>query len=294
MHRAVARQLALKILDSIWLLKDLSPAELEKRRTSLEYYLPRTRDPKRRAEILLELGRIDCLTGNVVKAAGRYHECLRLLRKAGDRLGMGKTLYYIVLLHIDQNNVGKAEEVLGECMAFAEECRSAWLKASCYSAMAKLQFLRGDYESAMNLSLEAFDMFAEVGDADGMGKTLQNACVAFMKKGMADKALELLENIRETWKGASRENYALTNLQLAAIYLMKGNVTKAEELMKKAECKVDRITALLDLLNSVIALAKGEKSNSLKMAERAKERIKKLGLKTDVVSEVIDTIRRLP
>jgi len=293
MQRVVARQLALKILDSIWLLKDLSPAELEKKKTILEYYLPRTKDAKRRAEILLELGRIECLMGDVVQAAGRYHECLRLFRKAGDRLGVGKTLYYIVLLHVEQDNLEKAEKVLDECMIFAEECESVWLKASCYSAMAKLHFVGGEYERAVKLSLEAFDMFSEVGDADGMGKSLQNACVALMKKGDTESTLRLLESIRETWKSTNRENYSLTNLQLAAIHLMKGNITKAVELTSEVKYETPRIAALSGLLSSVISLAKGEKSNSLRMAERAKERFKKLGLKTDVASEVIDAIRRL-
>ena len=293
MYMVVARQLAIRILDSMWLLKDLTPSELEKRKNTLEYYLPRIKDDKERAETLLELGRIECLLGNTVQAAGRYHECLRLFRKIGDRLGIGRTLYCITLLHVERGNVEKAENVLRECMEFAKECESLWLKASCYVAKARLHFERGEYGKAVETSLKAFDMFGEIGDVDGMGRSLQNACLALMKEGKMEKTIELLESIRDTWKETSRENYVLASLQLAAMYLSLGEIEKAEKLVREAEVTSPRVSALVNMLKASINLAMGKTSKAVEHAESARETLKKLGLKADLASEILKIVKGL-
>ncbi|AEA47010.1 tetratricopeptide repeat protein [Archaeoglobus veneficus] len=295
MQFAVLRNLALKILDSIWLVKDFRPSvELEKRKNTLEYYLPRIRDDGERAEVLLELGRLECHLGNTVQAAGRYHECLRLFRKVKDRLGIGRTLYCIALLHLERGNMEKAEETLKECLQFAEECRNQWLTASCYSTMARLYFERGEYDKAIEMSLEAFDLFSETGDADGMGRTLQNACISLMKQGNVEKTVELLKNIRETWRGTNEENFILATLQLAAIHMSAGNVGEAEKLMEEiGDVQTVRISALANLLKALIYSTKGEKNEAMRLAEEAKKELKKAGMKPNIATEVLNAIRYL-
>ncbi len=291
--------LSLKILDLLWFVNELRPcSELEKRKNTLEYYLPKIKDEHERAETLLEIGRIECSMGRNVDAASRFYECLRLFRKTGDRLGVGKTLYCIALLHVERGKIDKAEEALKECMQFAEECNSSWLKASSYELLARILMKRGETDRAAETSLQAFELFSIVGDAEGMSKSLQNACIALLKKGEVEKAIELLDRIREIWVEEDSCNYLLSSLQLASLLLSLGRIDEAEKVLSfEVKCDNERLLAFRKLVEALILAACNRKDEAVALAESGKEDMEKLYPKKDprhqIAGEVLNAVKYL-
>ncbi len=295
------RILSLKILDLLWFINELRPpSEIEKRKNTLEYYLPKIRDDHERAETLLEIGKLECSMGRNVEAASRFYECLRLFRKTGDRLGVGKTLYCIALLHIERGKIDKAEEALKECMQFAEECDSPWLKASSYELMARILMKKGEVDEAVDKSLKAFELFSIVGDAEGMSKALQNACIALIKKGDIDKAVELLSRIRDIWRDEDECNFVLSSLQLSSLLLSLGRIGEAERVMEDVEgagCENSRLSAFGDLIKALILAGVGRKEEAVDFAEKGKKEMEKLYQKKDpryqIAGEVLNAVKYL-
>ncbi len=292
--------LSLKILDLLWFINELRPlAELEKRKNTLEYYLPKAKDDHEKAETLLEIGKLECAMGRNVEAAGRFYECLRLFRKSGDRLGVGKTLYCIALLHIERGKLDKAEETLRECMQFAEECDSPWLKASSYELMARILMKKGKVSEAVDMSLKAFELFSIVGDAEGMSKSLQNACIALIKKGDVERAVELLSRIREIWRDEDECNYLLSTLQLSALLLSLGRIGEAERLANETDvkCGNERLLAFEKLIKALILASCGDKEKAVVFAEEGKRETEKLYPRKDpryqIAGEVLNAVRYL-
>jgi len=291
--------LSLKILDLLWFVNELRPySELEKRKNTLEYYLPKIKDEHERAETLLEIGKIECSMGKNVNAASKFYECLRLFRKTGDRLGVGKTLYCIALLHVERGKTDKAEEALKECMQFAEECNSSWLKASSYELLARILMKKGETDRAAETSLQAFELFSIVGDAEGMSKSLQNACIALLKKGDVEKAIELLDRIREIWIDEDSCNYLLSSLQLASLLLSLGRIGEAKEALNfEVKCDNERLLAFKKLIKALILAACNKKDEAIALAELGKKEMEKLYPKKDsryqIAGEVLNAVKYL-
>ncbi len=293
--------LSLKILDLLWFINELRPpSEIEKRKNTLEYYLSKMKDDHERAETLLEIGKLECSMGRNVDAASRFYECLRLFRKTGDRLGVGKTLYCIALLHIERGKIDKAEEALEECMQFADECDSPWLKASSYELMARILMKKDEVDEAVGKSLKAFELFGIVGDAEGMSKALQNACIALIKKKEVDRAIELLSRIRDIWRDEDACNFVLSSLQLSSLLLSLGRIGEAEEVMKEVKgvgCENDRLSAFGNLINALILASVGKKDEAVDFAEKGKEEMEKLYPRKDpryqIAGEVLNAVKYL-
>ncbi len=294
------RIISSKILDLLWFLNEVRcEAEVEKRKNTLEYYLPKIKDEHEKAETLLEIGKLECISGKSVEATSRFYECLRLFRKTGDRLGVGKTLYNIALLHAERDKVEKAEETLKECMQFAEECESSWLKACCYELLSKILIKKGKNDEAVENALKAFELFSLVGDAEGMSKSLQIACIALLKKGEINRAIELMENIREVWREEDSCNFLLTTLQLSALLLSIGRIGDAEEIISELNdsCKNKRLIAFKKLIEALILSACGRKKEAVLVAEEGKKMLEKLYPKKDVryqiAGEVVNAVKLL-
>lgn len=291
--------LSLKILDLLWFINELRPySELEKKKNTLEYYLPKIKDVHERAEVLLEIGKLECNMGKSVNAASKFYECLRLFRKAEDRLGVGKTLYCIAMLHIERGKISKAEEALKECMQFAEECRSSWLKASSYELFARILMKKGDIDEAVDKALKAFELFSVVGDAEGMSRALQDACISLLKKGEIEKAVDLLDRIREIWKEEDECNYMLSTLQLASLLISLGRIGDAEKILAvDVECNSDRLIAFRELIEALVLAGCGKKDEAVASAEKGKNLIEKLYSKKDpryqIAGEILNAVKYL-
>ncbi len=290
--------LSKKILDLLWFINESKPeSELEKKKNTLEYYLPKIKDEHERAETLLEIGKLECMIGKDVEATGRFYECLRLFRRSGDRFGMGKTLYNIAFLHIKRGKIDKAEETLKECIQFADECDSLWLKACCHELLSKIFAEKNEYCKAIENALNAFELFSIVGDSEGMSRAFQNACIYLLKKGETDKVIDLMKKIRSVWKEEDICNYDLITLQLSALLLSKGYIGESEKVIAefKDECKDERIIAFKNLLKALILSACGMKDEAVKLAERGKKLIEKLYHKKDarykIAGEVLNAVK---
>jgi tetratricopeptide (TPR) repeat protein len=108
------------------------------------------------------------MAGDHAAAERHLSEAREMFRRAGDRWGLGSTLWRTADLALARGQLDEAEATLEEALSVIRPTgRERWI-ASTLAGLAEVALLRGDAERASALLVEARDRYASRTDAAGV------------------------------------------------------------------------------------------------------------------------------
>jgi predicted ATPase/class 3 adenylate cyclase len=183
---------------------------------------------------LLAIGTNDCYRDIYAESAVSLEEAVAVARSIGDTdlAGSLSWLGFVRLLMDDREG---ARDAFEECRAVAESLGGPMMLGFAISKLGLLADAEGDYARAIELHLEARDLFAKAGDDAGAGYTESRASMSAYCLGDYEQALDTalagyegFEHANHRWGMAA----ALCRLGFAASAL--GRIAEAREYLRRA------------------------------------------------------------
>jgi predicted ATPase len=219
-------------------------------RLSLEHALAVSGDDELRARGLHHAGWGAGLQGLSDEAEALLREGLALARDFGDHELTARLLLTLAGVVSDRDEE-EAESLYEELVAFV--ARHPEGRPRALMNLADFALMRGDYESARDLSAESTEFFRETRDPWALALSLGNLGLALLGLGRKDEAvdqfgeaLRLHQSVQDTWGMATAFS------TLAAALAERGEIGRAIRLLASAELMLEESEAELTGLEATL------------------------------------------
>jgi tetratricopeptide (TPR) repeat protein len=206
-----------------------------------------------RGKVLLNLGAIANIEGDMAEAERNYTQAVRAFREAGDTHGQSQAYNNLGMLHVDQMEWEKAGEAYAEALALSAETGNREMIGLVTMNRSELSCAMGQYPRALELCEEALTIFAEIGAEVYRGTTLRWKGRALRELGqyaLAERALT--EAMRIAHRAQARLLEAETMQELGGMLALAGDTAAARKWFVRA----------LDLFESLGAAREAEELNA--------------------------------
>jgi tetratricopeptide (TPR) repeat protein len=170
-----------------------------------------TRDEAVRAKILLNLGVIDNIEGDLKGARAAYVRSRDIARRLGDREGEAFAQHNLGMLHADLAEWEAAREAFAECLRLAEERGNRQMVGTVLLNEAEVDCAQGYFEDAIARTGQAIAILSEVGDEVERAQALRWQGVAHLGLGRLDRARQ---SFAEALRVASRTGSRLLEAEV--------------------------------------------------------------------------------
>jgi CHAT domain-containing protein/tetratricopeptide (TPR) repeat protein len=176
--------------------EQLKDGTLEARRKSVEKYhealklYRRASDSKGEAQTLNNIGAVYWSLGEMQKALDKYNEALPISQLVGDRSTEATTLANIGVVYWSLGELRKALEKYNEALPLRRAVGGRSEEAITLNNMGLVYWLLGETQKALEKYNEALPLRRAVGDHRGEANTLNNIGLAYWSLGETQKALE--------------------------------------------------------------------------------------------------------
>ena len=200
--------------------------------------LPELRERRLARELgvcLLAIGINDCNRDLNAESVANLEEAIDILRSAGDHLDVAASLSWLGWARLCLDDLEGAREAFEECHAVSAEIGGLLMLGFALSKLGLLADAECDYAKAIDLHLEASELFAGAGDQAGAGYTQSRASMSAYCLGDYEQAMrhgvagyEGFESANHRWGMTA----ALCRLGFAAAAL--GRFDEARDYLRRA------------------------------------------------------------
>jgi tetratricopeptide (TPR) repeat protein len=200
--------------------------------------LPELRERRLARELgvcLLAIGINDCNRDLNAESVANLEEAIDILRSAGDHLDVAASLSWLGWARLCLDDLEGAREAFEECHAVSAEIGGLLMRGFALSKLGLLADAECDYAKAIDLHLEASELFAGAGDQAGAGYTQSRASMSAYCLGDYEQAMrhgvagyEGFESANHRWGMTA----ALCRLGFAAAAL--GRFDEARDYLRRA------------------------------------------------------------
>ena len=235
-----------------------------------------------RAQSLRATGHVRYIGGKYSEALEDYNAAMKLFRRAGREVDVGRTLNGALQSLI---SLGKYEEAL----AAAGEARLIFERHGVLLGLARLDsnvgniLMRQDrWDEALALYDQAYAQLSVMGEPQDVAAVLSNMALCSINLNDFDKALETYHRARTYCEEQEMPLLAAqADYNIAYLYYLRGEYTRALDLYRTAQEHSDRVkdayhSALCDLDRSEIYLELNLSDEAGDLAERALDRFGRL------------------
>jgi tetratricopeptide (TPR) repeat protein len=194
-----------------------------------------TSDIRARGMVLLNMGAIANIEGNLDDAYTAYSESQSAFRVAGDSNGESQALHNLGILHSDRLNWDAAEVCYTECLDLCEETGNRELIGLVWLNRSELSCTTGRYREAIDRCDIALGIFAEIGAEVHRGSILRwkgRALRELQQYAFAERAL--YEAMRIAHRSQARLLEAEVVQELASVVALSGDNTEARRWYERA------------------------------------------------------------
>ncbi len=142
-------------------------------RASYAVALDMTSDPVQRGRVMLNLGAIANIEGDLESARLHYARSRALFQESGYRRGEALALHNIGMLHADQQSWDEAEEAYRRCLELLEQEGDRQMIANVLLNRSEVSCARTRYDEAIANCDLALSIYSEIGDEVGRGEALR-------------------------------------------------------------------------------------------------------------------------
>jgi predicted ATPase/class 3 adenylate cyclase len=143
--------------------------------------LPELRERRLTTELgvcLLTIGVNDCQRDLNAESVGNLEEAIDILRSAGNHLDVAASLSWLGWARLCLDDLEGARKAFEECHAVSTEIGGPLMRGFALSKLGLLADAEGDYAKAIDVHLEASELFAGAGDQAGAGYTQSRASMS--------------------------------------------------------------------------------------------------------------------
>jgi tetratricopeptide (TPR) repeat protein len=187
-----------------------------------------TGDRHREAAALIEVGRVQGLTGDWAGDASKQEKARDLYRDLGDQLGLAGAL----------TQLGTARRMLGDCVEAERNLDTArdlyrdlgnqLGQASALTQLGDARRALGDFSGALRDLETALELWRDLGNRPGQGDTLDRLGMVRLTKGDVAGALLDLASALELWRDlGERAGQANTLTRLGDLHVSTGDFPNA-------------------------------------------------------------------
>lgn len=137
----------------------------------------------------LQLGLIEYIQKNYLDALPYFNTSYSIGDKLGNNRLSSTSCYLIGRIYLETNQLQKAELLLNLAKRVKKQMGNSQGYYECISALAELNYKRGDYKSSNTLYKEALDFFTQSENPNGMAVCQYGLANAFYKSHQTDSAL---------------------------------------------------------------------------------------------------------
>lgn len=261
---------------------------LESYRKSLSYYS----SSKDRANVLVKMGRIQYIQGNIKNAEQNFRQSLAIYQEEGDRHSQAVTIGEIARMLMDQGEMDEALRLHNERLAVFESLNDHQSKAITMGDIARILMEKGEFDNALKVNEEELKIYESIGDKKLKAIALGDIARILFEKGKVDEALSYhKEELKIFELTGDIRLKAMALGDIARILTSKGDTDKAlslyYEVLQVCENLGDtkgRAVILGDIAN--ILYSKGQIDSAFKLHEERLEVYRKMGDKLGISSSL--------
>ena len=138
---------------------------------------------------LLTIGVNDCQRDMNAESVANLEEAIDILRSAGAHLDVAASLSWLGWARLCLDDLEAAREDFEECHAVSTELGGPLMRGFALSKLGLLADVERDYAKAIDLHLEASELFAGAGDQAGAGYTQSRASMSAFCLGDYEQAM---------------------------------------------------------------------------------------------------------
>ncbi|MEO7457079.1 MAG: tetratricopeptide repeat protein [Gemmatimonadaceae bacterium] len=132
-----------------------------------------TNDHAMQGKIILNLGVIENIEGNLPGALDHYSRAYALVQESGDRASAMLALHNRGMVEADLGRWDAADLSFLAALALASDAGNREMIAKTLVNRSEVLVARGNFDEAVSLCNEALDIYADVGDEVGRGEALR-------------------------------------------------------------------------------------------------------------------------
>jgi|GEM_PF-4481963 len=240
------------------------------------------------------------LLGNALRRMGRTAEAEKELRKAleiATAEGKASTRRDLMLsmgkIHFRKGDLDLANDFLKDAHDSAKEAKDELVQGKALIDLGNVQIMLGNYDVAEVRFQDGVGLIEKVGTKAELMRGLHNLAYVYFHNGNLQKAKEVLLRCVELCSGAEPGICIYVFSDLAHTYINLGELDKAQEVLKKAEEKLDRTDDKLGRLNlrwvqGLLKGARGDTKGALTIYEEILPAIEDVGAQANVVEVILD------
>jgi tetratricopeptide (TPR) repeat protein len=173
--------------------------------------------------------------GNLTESEALAEEQLEIARRLERRDLESEALLSLAGIYTTRRDGDRAEPLIARALELAEESGSLTAKAQAFKESGELHAFRGRHEDALAEFGRARDLFAEVGAATHLARTIMSIARLLAKRGELSEAEKLFrESIRILQPLEDRGTLCEVQRSLAESLLAQGKIDAAEVYALKA------------------------------------------------------------
>ena len=277
-----------EILGDTYILISQYNDALESYRKSLSYYS----NSKDRADVLVKIGRIQYIQGNIKNAEQNFRKSLAIYQDEGDRHSQAVTIGEIARILTDQGEMDEALHLHNERLSVFESLNDPQSKAITMGDIARTLMEKGELDNALKVNEAELRIYESIGDKKLKAIALGDIARILFEKGKVDEALSYhIEELKIFELTGDIRLKAMALGDIARILTSKGDTDKAlslyYEVLQVCENLGDtkgRAVILGDIAN--IHYSKGQIDSAFKLHEERLEVYRKMEDKLGVSSSL--------
>jgi tetratricopeptide (TPR) repeat protein len=204
-------------------------------RASYHVALERTGDASLRGRILLNLGVLANIEGDLDDARARYHKSIVEFERASNEEGLALAHHNLGMLYADRSDWEAAAESYERCLTISERLGMRQMVANVLLNRAELLCAMNQPDEARSSCDRALALFGELGDQVGRAETHRWQGRALAKLGEHAAARHWLEEaVRLARQLGTPLLDAEASRDLGESYLAAGNHAEARPLLERA------------------------------------------------------------
>lgn len=178
-------------------------------------------------------GLVYALTAHLKRASEELGWALAVSRDAGDTLNESLSLCFIGLTENWAGNYDEASRIFSEAMQIVRKNNLLMPRVMCLFMHGITLTAKGDYDEAFRIFEEGLAISEKVGDEVNYHRVLNSLGWLYSEIGDLDRALDLNRKGAEgARKRGDPETIANPEINLGDIFLMKGDLVLAQELLE--------------------------------------------------------------
>ncbi len=183
-----------------------------------------------KAAALHVLGAIYTVLGDYEKAISNLLESLRNYELLGDSKGVANSSNSLGILYFNQDDYSNAKKYYSKALSLIDSSEYAMSTAVYKLNIGEVYQATGENEKALNLEKQAYDIFKQLGDINGMAYALGVQGKVNYQQGKSEKAIEFTKKALEYLIEDQDYLGAVEYLNfLVEVYISNNNLFLAEE-----------------------------------------------------------------